>query len=167
MLCVKCPSWSFDIFFFFENVYLVTAYAACDACGDLCHICALKLCIWSLHMRLVLPVLYHKIQSNILGRNISNLHESLSWEPTPSTIALQISWHYTKSQKNSRWFKLSCSYTDTTTATKKNKNSAAVVWRKVTLVPKVILRYWGLKVFFLWTQKKAPRKACRWPHLKS
>ena len=26
---------------------------------------------------------------------------------------------------------------------------------------------WGFKGFFLWTQKKAPRKARRWPHLKS
>ena len=45
--------------------------------------------------------------------------------------------------------------------------NSAVFWRKVILVPKVILRYGGLKVFFLWTQKKAPRKARRWPHLKS
>ena len=45
--------------------------------------------------------------------------------------------------------------------------SSAVFWGKVILVPKVILRYGGLEVFFLWTQKKAPRKARRWPHLKS
>ena len=44
---------------------------------------------------------------------------------------------------------------------------SAVFWRKVILVPKVILSYGGLKVFFLWTQKKALRKARRWPHLKS
>ena len=46
-------------------------------------------------------------------------------------------------------------------------SNSAVFWRKVILVSKVILRYEGLKVFFLWTQKKAPRKACRWPQLKS
>ena len=44
---------------------------------------------------------------------------------------------------------------------------SAVFWRKVILVPKVILRYGELKGFFLWTQKKAPRKACRRPYLKS
>ena len=38
-------------------------------------------------------------------------------------------------------------------------HSTAVFWRKVILVPKVILRYGRLKVFFLWTRKKAPRKA--------
>ena len=44
---------------------------------------------------------------------------------------------------------------------------SAAFWRKVLLVLKLILRYGGLKVFFLWSQNKAPRKACRWPHLKS
>ena len=49
---------------------------------------SLKTCTWSLHMRLVLPVLTHKIQSYILGKKISNLHGSLSWEPTPLLISL-------------------------------------------------------------------------------
>ena len=31
--------------------------------------------------------------------------------------------------------------------------NSAVFWRKVILVPKVILRYGGLKVFGLWTRK--------------
>ena len=43
---------------------------------------SLKTCVWSLHMRLVLPVLNHKVQSYILEKKIPNLHDSLSWEPT-------------------------------------------------------------------------------------
>ena len=43
---------------------------------------SLKMCTWSLHMRLVMPELAHKIQSYNLGKKISNLHGSLSWEPT-------------------------------------------------------------------------------------
>ena len=46
-------------------------------------------CYWSLHMWLVLPVLNHKIQSYILGKKISNLHGSLSWEPTLDIIGLK------------------------------------------------------------------------------
>ena len=42
----------------------------------------------------------------------------------------------------------------------------AVIWRKVLLVLKVILRYGRLKFFCSLDQKKAPRKAWRWPHLK-
>ena len=61
---------------------MIVTWCLCDACGDLSQICALKLCIWSLHMRLVLPVLNHKVYSYILGKKISNLRESLSWEPT-------------------------------------------------------------------------------------
>ena len=61
---------------------VIVTWCLCDACGDLSQICALKLCIWSLHMRLVLPVLNHKVQSYILEKKISNLHDSLSWEPT-------------------------------------------------------------------------------------
>ena len=45
-------------------------------------------------------------------------------------------------------------------------NSSAVVWRKVLLVLKVILRYGHLKFFCSLDQIKAPRKAWRWPHLK-
>ena len=36
--------------------------------------------------------------------------------------------------------------------------SAAVFWRKVILVPKVILRYGGLKVFFSLDPKKGPKE---------
>ena len=61
---------------------MIVTWCLCDACGDHSQVCALKLCIWSLHMRLVLPVLNHKVYSYILGKKISNLHESLSWEPT-------------------------------------------------------------------------------------
>ena len=78
---------------------MIVTWCLCDACGDLSQICALKLCIWSLHMRLVLPLLNHKVQSYILGKKISNLHESLSWEPTPfepkrSKIGLKMAEYY-------------------------------------------------------------------------
>ena len=43
---------------------------------------------------------------------------------------------------------------------------SAVFWRNVTLVLKVILRYGRLKFFYFGPEKKAPRKACRWSHLK-
>ena len=43
---------------------------------------------------------------------------------------------------------------------------SAAFWRKVLLVLKLILRYGRLKFFCSLDQKKAPRKACRWPHLK-
>ena len=66
---------------------MIVTWCLCDACGDLSQICALKLCIWSLHMGLVLPVLNHKVQSYILEKKISNLHDSLSWEPTLQTYA--------------------------------------------------------------------------------
>ena len=35
---------------------------------------------------------------------------------------------------------------------------SAVFWRKVILVPKVILRYEGLKVFFSLDPKKGPKE---------
>ena len=51
---------------------------------------SLKMCTWSLHMRLVMPELAHKIQSYNLGKKISNLHGSLSWEPTPLAFSYKI-----------------------------------------------------------------------------
>ena len=40
-------------------------------------------------MRLVMPELAHKIQSYNSGKKISNLHGSLSWEPTLDIIGLK------------------------------------------------------------------------------
>ena len=46
------------------------------------------------------------------------------------------------------------------------KEISAGFWRKVILVPKVILRYGHLK-FFLWTRKTPLRMASRCPDLKT
>ena len=96
-----------------QSSAMIVTWCLCDACGNLSQICAsnlhesfrkedfkpswvpfkyfpfLKMCTWSLHVRLVLPVLTHKIQSYILGKKISNLHGSLSWEPTQSLKYIQ------------------------------------------------------------------------------
>ena len=55
---------------------------------------SLKMCTWSLHMRLVMPELAHKIQSYNLGKKISNLHGSLSWEPTLNILKSDLSKYF-------------------------------------------------------------------------